>query len=96
MRKDAKLAKIGDTRSLSDYLVEQERVDDRRARFDLLPLWHAIVVIQLAALTEARNLGTETCSYVGVVLLLQIFPTGLIALLKHVAPQPLMLHNGGW
>ena len=35
MREDAKLARIGDARSLGDHFVEQERVDDRRARGDL-------------------------------------------------------------
>ena len=35
MREDARLARIGDPRSFGDYLVEQERVNDTRARCDL-------------------------------------------------------------
>ena len=49
---DRSLPGFGDTRSFGDYPVEQERVNDTRARCDLS--WHVSVVIQL---TEARNVS---------------------------------------
>ena len=42
MRQDTKLAKIGDTWKVGDHLVEQERVNDRHARWQFVFLVYRI------------------------------------------------------